>query len=153
MKIRTMLLFSLLALSACGKSNVIEGNALLRTRGGDVRTCAGYQVLLIPETEARRNAVMKLFENGDHGYRQAAVSNSDAALGVLNSAKMKSVNQTCDAQGDFVFSDLSSGSYFLVTEVLWDVPGSYGVSNIQGGALMKKVSVSGGATQRVVITQ
>lgn len=142
-----------LLLAACSSPNTIEGNALLRTRGGDVRTCAGYQVALVPATTATERVIREAFGEGDSAFKSARGLADADPLPPSLAEDPRIQSGVCDAQGDFAFDDLKNGEYFVVTQVLWDVPGAYGASNTQGGTLMQKVAVQGGETRKIVLTQ
>ena len=148
-----ILLAPVLLLAGCSSPNTIEGNALLRTRGGDVRTCAGYQVMLVPATTATANVMTNVFGEGGSAYKSAIGSGETIPLPPTLAEDPRVQSGICDAQGDFAFDDLKNGEYFVVTQVLWDVPGAYGSSNVQGGTLMQKVAVEGGETRKIVLTQ
>jgi hypothetical protein len=53
----------------------------------------------------------------------------------------------CDAQGFFTFDGVADGSFFVFTRVTWRVSGA-----IQGGSLMKRVTLSGGKKTEIVLT-
>lgn len=54
----------------------------------------------------------------------------------------------CDAQGNFAFSSLPDGRWFVATEVKWTVRYAQ-----QGGALMQELSVANGETAQVLLTE
>lgn len=130
----------------------ISGNALLRTVGGDAKTCAGFPVQLMPDTPYVRERMTHIYGNAERGYgapgRQFSPPNSHYQTEAGQRA-------TCDAQGNFEFSNIEDGSYYLVSIVYWGVPtgGQFSTISQQGGSLMQRVTVSGGRTVRVVLTQ
>ncbi|PKM01843.1 MAG: hypothetical protein CVV14_01355 [Gammaproteobacteria bacterium HGW-Gammaproteobacteria-4] len=56
----------------------------------------------------------------------------------------------CDAQGNFNFTDLPAGKYFLIAAVMWTIPGQEYMP--QGGALLKSVALANGKSERVILT-
>lgn len=60
---------------------------------------------------------------------------------------------TCDAQGNFSFTDLPDGEYYVNAMVVWGIPMGYGMVSRQGGPVMQRVSLHGGEHKRVVLTQ
>jgi hypothetical protein len=54
----------------------------------------------------------------------------------------------CDAQGNFSFAQLPDGAWFILTQVRWMV--GYA---LQGGILMRQVSVANGETIQVLLTE
>lgn len=130
-------------------SNKILGNALLRTRGGEVRTCAGYKVYLSPAVAYSAARMRLIYGSDQQGYRPAQ---RNPNLEARPAAYEALIRQTvCDAQGNFQFEELPDGEYFVTTDVIWEVPGRY-VTSAQGGGLMLKVAVKGGQTIRPVLT-
>ena len=56
---------------------------------------------------------------------------------------------TCDAQGNFAFTEVADGSYYVATYVTWETGGRY--TPVQGGGVMTSVTVKGGQTIDVII--
>ncbi len=55
----------------------------------------------------------------------------------------------CDAEGDFEFTGVPNGTYYVVSQVTWMVPGSY-IS--EGGVVGKRITVTNGRSQKVIVT-
>ena len=117
---------------------VIEGQAFLRTTIGEVRTCAGTVVNLIAVTEYSKERIWSLFGNIDKG-RNYINQVTDAPAQYWQDI-LKTV---CDAEGDFRFTGIPPGEYFVTTAVLWQVPRSAYVSTNEGAALMERIQVTG----------
>lgn len=127
--------------------NTVDGNALLRTRGGDVRTCAGEEVFLIADSAYARERITYLYAGAlDRGFNYSRPI-ADGPLAYKESHR----RTTCDAQGDFSFRDIPDGTYYVTTRVVWEAPGQYALSS-QGGALMHRVELTGGETANIVLT-
>ncbi|MCP1220368.1 hypothetical protein NKW45_00705 [Acetobacter orientalis] len=103
-------------------TSTIKGQGFLRTVGGEVRTCAGYPVKLVPYSAYTG----EIYEASISGQLTAGIANKDSASGAFR--KMTQ----CDAQGNFEFTDLPAGRWFAETIVHWQVPNGYIMSN-QGG--------------------
>lgn len=133
-------------------SNSISGNAVLRTVGGDVRTCAGYPVTIVPVTAYATERFTAIYGNSQSGYIPLSQGKtfSPANPHYENEAGR---TETCDSQGNFSFANIADGSYYIVTMVVWGVPQSAYYTERQGGPLFQRVDVSGGETKRVVLTQ
>lgn len=135
----------------------LHGQAFLRTVGGDVKTCAGEVVLLLPATPYVDELLIK---------GKAGVSvNPDPRLASLS-------HQTvCDAQGNFSLSQLPAQKWYVLTRVTWGVPHIespgerpgpltsllLGIPappavDQQGGDLMQSVELAAGDSQ-VILTQ
>lgn len=56
------------------------------------------------------------------------------------------LSTTCDGQGNFRFENVADGDFYVVTAITWETAYTY-----EGGPLMKRVSLQGGETVRVVL--
>lgn len=138
-----------------GRSSV-EGEAFLKTRGGDVKTCAGNQVLLVPDSPYARARMKLLFGSEEGGllgshrsFAQLAAEDPDFAR-----ARFKT---TCTSTGRFKFGALTAGRYYLITTVTWSAVGqTWGGRaelNEQGGELMLRVDLAETEQQAVIMTR
>jgi len=117
-------------------NNTIKGQGFLRQQGGGVVTCAGNDTLLMPATPYFRE-MLSIMRDG-----KKPIGNVDPAYKTM-------LKQTkADAQGNFTFSDLPDGNWFVLAEVIWTV----GYQK-QGGGLVQEVRVSNGETKQVLLTQ
>jgi hypothetical protein len=127
--------------------NTIEGSALMRTSGGEVRTCAALEAAILPVSAYASERMVHLYGNATGGYRpiwHQVVFEPDS------DAFYRSVRTTkCDAQGEFSFDGLPDGDWFVQAAVIWEAAGA----GTQGGSLMQRVQLRGGETQKVVLTQ
>ena len=136
------------ALAALGKgNNSIKGSALLRQKGGGVVTCAGLEVRLYPVTPYSSERISILYGSFEGGYRSTAAPrivfepNNDALY--ISATR----STTCDAQGYFRFDELKDGSFYVNTVVTWRIGQS-----TQGGGIVRKVTVSGGKVEEIVLS-
>lgn len=113
----------------------LEGQAFLRTRGGDLRYCAGESVLLAPATQYDIDVIT------------AFAFGRDVALKRAGPAAQYWRESVCDAQGKFQFDGLSTGTWIVITDVRYWVAGSE-----QGGVMGKKVNLRAGRN-RVIMNE
>jgi hypothetical protein len=129
----------------------LHGQAFLKTVGGDVKTCAGSRVVLLPATP----------------YVDALLAKGKAAISVQADPRLASYARTtiCDAQGNFSLAGLPAQRWYVLTSVTWGVPhidepgddpGPLGVllgipappeTDQQGGELMQVVTLTAGDNQ------
>lgn len=124
-------------------SAVVTGQGFMRQMGGGIVTCAGEEVNLFPVTKYSQERVTYLYgspNGGTNSYK--SIAPADPQYEVYQRKAQ------CDAQGNFKFSGVASGSYYVTTRVVW-VAGEYSLS--QGGAIAKRVSVSGSQTVNVIL--
>jgi hypothetical protein len=117
----------------------ISGQAFLVQRGGGTVKAAGRMVTLDPATAV-----------GDDWWRKAgkvwARRYEKPASTAFGAARRTT---TADADGRFRFADLPAGTYYLRTELTWEVP----YHGTQGGVVGRKVVVREGAAESVVLNE
>jgi hypothetical protein len=134
--------------------NSISGNAFLRQKGGGIVTCAGSDVNLFPKTAHSTEYLEEKFKNeyyfygtfsGGKGYKQSGDY-------LFNPYSVSGSKETqCDSQGNFEFTGVGDGEYYVITRVNWSVPSKYGPEE-QGGNLVQQVKVIGNETKKVVLS-
>ena len=125
-------------------TGTIKGQAFLKTVGGDVKTCAGNIVVLMPSSAYTREIVSAGMSSNN---RSSSLANLNGDLGSYMKAGR------CDAQGNFSIVSLPAGNYILLTEVTWGVPrGNYGVSR-EGGPLTQEISLAMGEDKQVILSR
>lgn len=136
-------------------NNTITGSAVLRTVGGEVRSCGGFEVDLIPAVQYSAERMAHLYGNAQRGYQPVPTLFQSTVTFANDPIDYQLVGRksACDAQGNFEFRDLPDGGYFVVVPIVWSVPTGAYSSEPQGGRLMRRVDVAGGKTERVVLTQ
>lgn len=121
-------------------TGAIEGQAFLRTRGGDVKVGAGSEVALNPVTGYTREWFDRKIVGGE------AIESADA--------RAARFSRTCiaDAEGRFRFEGLAPGAYYVACRVEWEV--NYGHSlQPAGGIAYAQVRVEDGKTTRAIVTR
>lgn len=121
---------------------VLRGQAFLRTVGGEVRTCAGLRVNLIPAT----NYTVEL----------ATVSQSGLYSQIVNIDQRihQYVRHTiCGVDGSFTFRDLPPGDWIVQATVVWGVPVSSYRTVRQGGDVVGRATTRTDQTTEVVLTR
>lgn len=120
----------------------IEGQAFMKTRGGDVKLGAGNEVILVPAISCARTWWDQV---GLDWNRKTTVPRSPVFASGLRST-------TSDGEGRFKFSGLAPGTYYLRTHVTWEVPSRYGMS-LQGGYVGEEIVVGDGEQKSVILTR
>lgn len=110
----------------------LEGQAFLKTVGGDVKTCAGEDVGLLPATAYNREIVQSIRSGHEN-----LVNRSGAADPYTR-------HSICDAQGNFSFVSLPAGTWIVWTNVEWTVLLSDTAASHEGGRLIREITLSPG---------
>ena len=110
----------------------IKGQAFLKTVGGDVKTCAGATVTLLPATAYNDEifAAQKTYPGRD-------------LTNIYGEADTFNWKSTCDAQGNFEFRNVPVRAWWIKTRVEWGIPMGYSTS-WQGGDLASRVNLRPG---------
>jgi len=117
--------------------NSIKGGAFLRLKGNGFATCAGIDVVMIPATSFFRET-MRQFLAG----RQLQLDKLEPAVAdALRRSR-------CDARGNFSFTNVPNGTWFVLTAVTWNTG-----SARQGATLMREVTFSNNNTVEVLLTE
>lgn len=130
---------------------IIEGSALIRQNGGGVVSCAGTEVTAVPVTAFSRERMFIMFNNDQRGFRpiRAAEWLQKAPPEPPASYVQLRHRTVCDAQGNFQFTNVAAGSYYVLTDIYWSVPGRV---TREGGGLLQQVTVSETDIKRIVLS-
>lgn len=119
----------------------IAGQAFLKTRSGDVKLCAGEQVILNPQTSYSTEWFNVSI------LQERAIATGDPR------AQQFTRFAIADGDGRFRFAGLPSGDYYLVCRVTWEVPSAYGGGlTTTGGPAYATATVRENVTTEVVLT-
>jgi len=131
--------------------NRIRGDGFLRTRGGDVKTCAGLDVWLVPVSNYTAEWASRNYDGQNGGYKPKLMS-LNPYPSLSQAATQYVLAKKCDAQGRFAFESLADGAYYVVATVTWEAPSQYGLET-QGGELAQRVDVAGGETKTITLAR
>jgi hypothetical protein len=121
-------------------SSSISGQAFLRTRGGEVRYGAGRTVTLIPKT----NYSSELWNASLKGF----------TIDYVEPEYIKYQKRTiADGSGNFEFTNLPAGEYFIECPIFWEVPtGPYGTMETTGSVLKYNLNLPKGEKLKLIMT-
>jgi hypothetical protein len=112
--------------------NGISGQAFLRQERDGVITCAGSRVLLLPATSYFREMFGHI----------VAGSEPEPPETPYPSLKNMIRRTQCDGQGNFSFTEIPDGTWFILTQV----------NARDGGVLITEVTLSNGRIIQVLLT-
>jgi len=121
-------------------TGAVEGSAFLRTRGGEIRTAAGVEILLIPGT------------GHTHEWYLRACYNEEEGLALDERVGDYTRRVIAGEGGRFRFASLPEGEYILLTEILWEVPRLGRDPKTTGGVAGANIYITAGQTLSVVVT-
>jgi len=123
--------------------NTLRGNAFMRQQGGGVVTCAGRVVSLIPRTPYANGRIFAIYNTNEFGVSTSANFRFVPDLPEYHSNLRQA---QCDSQGNFLFENVADGEFFVVTQITWQVGQA-----LQGGNLMRKVTLVGGSITSIIM--
>jgi hypothetical protein len=112
--------------------NAISGQAFLTQQGSSVVTCAGSRVLLLPATSYYREMFAHII----------AGSEPEPPDTPYPSLKSMIRRTECDAQGNFWFSEIPDGKWFILTQV----------NARHGGVLITELTLSNRGAIQILLT-
>lgn len=121
-------------------TGVVEGQVFMKTVGGDVKSGAGAEVVLNPITSY-----------SEQWYDAAYVKHAPIQKGDERQEKYLRIVQA-DGSGNFKFSDVPPGKYFLTSGVFWQAPPQFGLTQ-QGSQMTNRINVTNGQTIWSIITR
>lgn len=122
-------------------NNTVTGQAFLRTVGGEIRTAAGYTILLVPFTSYSQQYWDVMVKG-----KKRLEPIPEEARKIIFSESVSS-EKICDGDGRFKFENVPDGEYYLSTIIVW---GGESIA-AQGGMVLRKFSVSGGESVDLII--
>jgi len=123
--------------------NTIKGSAVVRQERGEVVSCAGHTVYLVPATAYADERMRIVYGRLDHGFSNNRQTFQNEPLGYK-----ELVREThCDARGYFAFRSVADGTFYVASQITWSA-GNYSTKR---GSLMKRVTVSNGDTKQIVL--
>lgn len=130
--------------------NVIQGQAILKTRSGQTRLCDREpdSVALFPVSTYARERMKIIYGNDQSGFRgtRSPVAPADPLYAATG-------NETgCDENGRFLFQNIPDGDYFVAASVFWKVYKRPPQDSLQGGVLMQRVQVAGGEVKKLSLS-
>ncbi|WP_156925223.1 hypothetical protein [Nitratidesulfovibrio termitidis] len=130
--------------------NTIRGTASARTPGGEVVTCAGKPVTLVPVTAYSSERMFAIYgSDGSQDRGTLRLGQGAAPPPVITNDDPRYLadhpQTVCTDSGTFVFRDIADGQFFIVTGFTWLTDDK----KPQGVGLMQRVSVSGGQTRKI----
>ncbi|MFJ1336791.1 hypothetical protein ACIKP7_01465 [Pseudomonas caricapapayae] len=121
-------------------TGALTGQVFMRTVGGDVKFGAGSDVYLLPVTSYSKQWYAESYIAG------RTLENPDPR------ARQGQVHTQADGNGNFTFTDLPPGNYFLSSTVTWQAPTQYGLLP-QGGVVAKIVTIADGKQTKEMLTK
>lgn len=130
-------------------NNTVKGIAYVKTDIGDVISCSGFPIELIPATDYANQRIAAFTDNG----RVGAISfQNHSYLSGLVKPDVKDYSEltlktTCDESGKFEFVNVSNGDYHIKAMAAWKQ--RFGFVHYIGAIMYEKITLVGGEIREV----
>jgi hypothetical protein len=120
-------------------TSTVTGTALLELADGTLKSCAGFNVELLPFAEYSKERIVRTYGNDQQGQILLEQNPPKFTPDVPEYHDML-IKGACDARGEFRFSNVPAGDYFVMAFIIWD-DASGATPRKTGGAAMKRIHV------------
>lgn len=121
-----------------GKATV-SGTAVLKLADGTLKSCAGFNVELLPIAGYSSERIFRTYGNTREGQILLEQNPPKFTPDVKEYHELL-LKSACDAKGQFRFEKVPAGEYFIMAFIIWDET-SGGAPRKAGGAVMKRIRV------------
>lgn len=129
-----------------GNSSV-SGEAFLRLKDGTFKGCSGFGVELLPVAKYSNERILKTYGNTDHG-QVLLEDNPPKFTPDAKEYHEMVIKSVCNERNEFSFSNVASGTYYVIAFIIWDVNEKDGASK-SGGGVMKRINVKPNSENRI----
>jgi hypothetical protein len=128
-------------------TSTVTGKASLKLADGTVKSCAGFNIELLPVAAYSKERIVKTYGNDEHGQILMDQNPPKFTPDAPEYHDML-IKGACDLRGEFSFSNVPAGDYFVIALIIWD-DASSPTPRKTGGGVMKRIQVS--PESRVVV--
>jgi len=128
-------------------NSTVTGTAFLKLADNTFKSCAGFNVELLPVATYSRERIVRTY--GDDRQGQILMEQNPPKFTPDAPEYHDTVIKgACDERGEFKFSNVPAGDYFVIAFIIWDdVSGA--TPRKTGGGAMKRIQVSAGSQVEV----
>jgi hypothetical protein len=128
-------------------TSTVSGKASLKLADGTVKSCAGFNIELLPVAAYSKERIVRTYGNDEHGQILMEQNPPKFTPDAPEYHDML-IKGACDLRGEFSFSNVPAGDYFVIALIIWD-DASSPTPRKTGGGVMKRIRVS--PESRVVV--
>jgi hypothetical protein len=121
-------------------TSTVTGTAFLRLVDGTLKNCAGFTAELLPVAAYSKERIVRTYGNDQQGQILMEQDPPKFKPDVPEYHDML-IKGACDQRGEFTFSGVPAGDYFVVVFIIWDDASST-TPRKTGGGVMKRIHVA-----------
>ncbi|MBC8025001.1 MAG: hypothetical protein H7Y89_03335 [Steroidobacteraceae bacterium] len=130
-------------------TSTVSGKASLKLADGTFKDCAGFNIELLPVAAYSKERIVRTYGNDQHGQILMEQNPPKFTPDAPEYHDML-IKGACDLRGEFSFSNVPAGDYFVMAFIIWD-DASGPTPRKTGGAVMKRIRVSAGSQIEVLL--
>jgi hypothetical protein len=128
-------------------NSTVTGTAFLKLADNTFKSCAGFNVELLPVATYSKERIVRTYGNDQHGQILMEQNPPKFTPDAPEYHDMV-IKGACDSRGEFKFSNVPAGAYFVIAFIIWD-DASGATPRKTGGGAMKRIHVSAGSQVEV----
>jgi hypothetical protein len=117
----------------------VSGKAFIKLADGTVKSCAGFNIELLPVTAYSKERIVKTYGNDRQGQILMEQNPPKFTPDAPEYHDML-IKGACDLRGEFSFSNVPAGDFFIIALIIWD-DASSPTPRKTGGGVMKRIRV------------
>jgi hypothetical protein len=121
-------------------TSTVSGKASIKLTDGTFKSCAGFNIELLPVTAYSKERIVKTYGNDQQGQILMEQNPPKFTPDAPDYHDML-IKGACDLRGEFSFSNVPAGDYFVIALIIWD-DASGPTPRKTGGGVMKRIRVS-----------
>lgn len=120
-------------------NSTVRGQAFLKLKDGTFKGCAGFGIELLPIAKYSSERIFKTYGNNERG--QILLEDNPPTFTPDAKEYHEMLLKTrCNERNEFFFSNVPSGSYYVMAFIIWDVIEN-GQTSKAGGGVMGRIDV------------
>ncbi|GAA4108799.1 hypothetical protein GCM10022393_05130 [Aquimarina addita] len=125
----------------------IKGIAKFKSRNEKIHFGDQFRIELMPFSRYTEERLLKIYNNKDSGV----VYLEDGVPRFIPDpeAYHQTIKTTCNEKGEFEFTDLPDGEYYIIAFMIWDQKVDTKITNKTGGGIMQRIHLTEGEVNTV----
>jgi hypothetical protein len=121
-------------------NSTVTGTASIKLADGTIKNCAGFNMELLPIAAYSKERIVRTYGNDQQG-QILLEQNPPKFIPDVPEYHDTLIKGACDEHGEFRFSNVPAGDYFVMAFIIWEDTSGATPRKI-GGAAMKRVHVA-----------